>query len=177
MSLLVIVVVVVVVVVAVLLVLAATKPDTFHVQRANSIKAAPEKIYPFINDFHNWSYWSPYEKLDPTMRKTYTGAANGKGAVYGWEGNNKAGKGRMEITDTSLPSKITIKLDFVKPFEGHNIAEFVLEAKGGSTTVTWAMHGPNSYLGKLMSVFISMDRLLGKEFENGLANLKAVAEK
>lgn len=111
------------------------------------------------------------------MRKTYTGAANGKGAVYEWEGNNKAGKGRMEITNTSLPSKITIKLDFLKPFEGHNISEFALDAKGDSTNVTWSMHGPNSYMAKVMSVFVSMDRLLGKEFENGLSNLKGAAEK
>ena len=110
------------------------------------------------------------------MKKTYTGPAKGKGAVYEWEGNSKAGKGRMEITET-LPLKIVIKLDFMKPFEGHNVAEFLLDGQGDSTTVTWAMHGSNSYMAKMMSVFLSMDRLLGKEFENGLASLKTAAEK
>jgi hypothetical protein len=177
MSLLWIIVIAIVVLVAALLALAATRPATFRIQRATIIQAPPDKIYPFINDFHNWVHWSPYEKLDPTMRKSYTGAASGKGAVYEWEGNSKAGKGRMEITDTSTPSRVVIKLDFLKPFEGHNISEFALDGKGNSTQVTWAMHGPNSYMAKMMSIFMSMDQLLGKEFENGLANLKAAAEK
>ena len=158
-----------------LLGLAATKPDTLRVQRATSIKAPPEKIFPFIADFHLWGAWSPYEKLDPTMKRTYTGAVNGKGAVYEWEGQGKAGAGRMEITQTS-PSKVTIKLDFIKPFEGHNIAEFALEPSGGSTNVTWAMHGPNPCLAKVMSVFLNMDSMIGKDFETGLANLKTIAE-
>ena len=177
MSLLWIVVIAVVAVVAALLALAATRPATFRIHRAAVIQAPPERIYPFISDFHNWVYWSPYEKLDPTMRKSYTGSANGQGAVYEWEGNSKAGQGRMEITDTSAPSRVIIKLDFLKPFEGHNISEFSLDGKDNSTQVTWAMHGPNSYMAKAMSIFISMDQLLGKEFENGLANLKAAAEK
>ena len=168
---------VIAVVLIVVLMLAASKPDVFRIQRAATVKAAPGKVFPSINDFHNWAAWSPYEKLDPTMRKSYTGSANGKGAVYEWEGNSKAGKGRMEITDTSTPSRVVIKLDFLKPFEGHNISEFALDGKGNSTQVTWAMHGPNSYMAKMMSIFMSMDQLLGKEFENGLANLKAAAEK
>jgi uncharacterized protein YndB with AHSA1/START domain len=134
----------VVVLLAALLVFAATKPDTFRVQRATSIKAPPEKIFALINDFHSWGTWSPYEKIDPTMKRTHSGAANGKGAAYEWEGNSKVGKGRMEVTDTSPSSKITIKLDFVKPIEGHNTAEFTLEARGDSTNVTWVMHGPKS---------------------------------
>jgi uncharacterized protein YndB with AHSA1/START domain len=169
--------IIVVVLLAALLGFAATKTDTFRVERATFIKAPPEKIFPLINDFHGWSSWSPYEKLDPAMKRTFSGAVNGKGAVYEWEGNNKAGKGRMEITDTSSPSKVTIKLDFVKPFEGHNIAEFTLEAKGDSTNVTWALHGPTPYIAKVMGIFVSMDRLLGKEFETGLGNLKALTEK
>jgi uncharacterized protein YndB with AHSA1/START domain len=166
----------VLVLLAALLGFAATKADTFRVERATFIKAPPEKIFPLINDFHGWSSWSPYEKLDPTMKKTFSGAANGKGAVYEWEGNNKAGKGRMEITDTSAPSKVTIKLDFVKPFEGHNIAEFTLEAEGDSTDITWAVHGPAPYIVKVMGIFVSMDRMLGKDFETGLGNLKALTE-
>ena len=166
-----------VVLIAALLIYAATKPDTFRVQRAASINAPPEKIFPLINDLHSWGAWSPWEKMDPAMKRTYSGAASGKGAVYEWEGNNKVGQGRMEITDTSPPSHVTIKLDFVKPFEAHNIAEFTLEPKGDSTNVTWATHGPQSYVAKAMTIFFSMDSLVGKEFEAGLANMKAIAEK
>jgi hypothetical protein len=167
--------IVVVILVTALLGFAATKPDALRVQRVTSIKAPPEKIFPLIKNFRRWGAWSPYEKLDPTLKITYTGAVNGKGAVYEWEGQGKAGAGRMEITDTS-PSKITIKLDFIKPFEGHNIAEFTLEPNGGSTNVMWAMHGPNPYLAKVMSVFLNMDHMIGKDFETGLANLKTITE-
>jgi uncharacterized protein YndB with AHSA1/START domain len=168
---------VIVVLLAAVLIIASTKPDTFRVQRATSIKAPPEKIFALINDFHSWSAWSPYEKLDPAMKKTLGGAASGTGAVYEWEGNSKAGKGRMEITQSSLPSRITIKLDFEKPMEGHNVAEFTLQSKGGATDVTWSMNGPAPFISKLFQVFFNMDTLIGKEFETGLANLKAIAEK
>ncbi len=168
---------IVVVLLAVLLAYAATKPDTFRVQRATRIKAPPEKIFALINDYRSWGSWSPYEKMDPAMKRTFSGAANGKGAVYEWEGNNKIGKGRIEITDTSPPSQVTIKLDFVKPFEAHNIAEFTLEPKGDSTDVTWAMHGPSPYISKVMSLFFSMDSMVGGQFVEGLTNLKTIAEK
>ncbi|MGZ8833008.1 MAG: SRPBCC family protein [Thermoanaerobaculia bacterium] len=171
------IVTVVVVLVAALLIFAATKPDTLRVERTASIKAPPEKIFPLVNDFHNWSSWSPWEKRDPAMKRTYSGAAVGKGAVYEWDGNNQVGKGRMEITDTTAPSRITIKLDFMEPLEGHDIAEYTLEPQGDSTKVTWVMHGPNRFIGKVISVFISMDKMIGKDFETGLANLKIMAEK
>jgi hypothetical protein len=157
--------------------LAASKPDTFRVQRATSIQASPEKIFPLINDFHGWTSWSPWENIDPAMKRTYGGAEKGKGAVYEWEGNNKVGKGRMEITEAIPPGKVTIKLDFIKPFEGHNIAEFTIEPKGNATDVTWAMYGPNQYLSKLFQVFMNMDNMIGKQFAQGLANLKGIAEK
>jgi len=172
-----IVALVVVVLIAGVLIAAATKPDTFRVQRATSIKAPPEKIFALINDFHSWGSWSPYERLDPTMKRTYTGRANGKGSVYEWEGNRNVGKGRVEITDTTPPSNVTIKLDMVKPFEAHNIVEFTLEAKGNSTNAKWAMDGQNSYMAKVMSLLFSMDSMVGGQFEEGLANLKTVAEK
>lgn len=155
---------------------AATKPATFRVQRTRKIQAPAEKIFPLIEDLHNWTEWSPYEKLDARLKKTYGGAPNGKGAVYSWTGNRKAGEGRMEIVDASPSSRVVIKLDFLKPFEGHNTAEFTLEPDGGSTNVTWAVHGPQPYGLKVMTTFFSMDRLMGKEFEAGLANMKAVAE-
>src|SRR6478609_3719084 len=119
-----IIAIVIAIAIAIVLILAATKPDTFSVQRATTVKAPPEKIFPLINDFHQWGSWSPYENKDPAMKRSYSGATSGNGAVYAWEGNNNVGSGRMEILDASAPSKIVIKLDFFKPFEGHNTAEF-----------------------------------------------------
>ncbi len=168
--------VIAVVAIAAVLAYAATRPDTFRIQRATSIQAPPEKIFPLIDDFRNWGSWSPWEKMDPALKRAYSGPASGKGAVYEWEGN-KAGKGRMEIVDAPPPSRVTIKLDFLKPFEAHNIAEFTLTPRGGTTDVTWAMHGPNLFIGKVMSLFFDMERMVGKDFETGLANLKAVAER
>ncbi|MEO8626665.1 MAG: SRPBCC family protein [Betaproteobacteria bacterium] len=169
--------IVIVVLIAAVLIYAATKPDTVSVERSTNIKAPPGKIFPLIDDYHNWFAWSPYEKLDPEMKRTYAGAASGKGAVYEWQGNSKAGAGRMAIADSSPPSKITINLDFIKPFETHNLVDFTLQPVGDSTNVTWAMHGPAPFISKLMQVFVSMDKMIGKDFETGLANLKAVAEK
>ena len=125
-----------------LLLFAATKPDTFQVQRTVTIKAPPEKIFALIGDVHRWGIWSPYEKLDPAMRRTLSGAADGKGSIYEWDSNSRAGRRRMEITDASPPSQVTIKLDFVKPFESHNTVNFTLRPQGESTNVTWAMQGP-----------------------------------
>ncbi len=166
-----------VVLVAALLAFAATRPDSFRIQRTASVNAPPEKIFESINDFHNWGSWSPWEKLDPAMKRTFGGPARGKGAVYAWDGNDKVGAGRMEIVESSPATRIAIKLDFARPMEGHNVAEFTLEPKGSGTSVTWAMYGPSPYLAKLMTVFVSMDSMVGKDFEAGLANLKAFAEK
>lgn len=159
-----------------LLTFAATRPDSFRVQRTLTIHAPPEKIYPLLEDFHRWNDWSPYQKLDPSMRRTLSGAERGKGAVYEWDGNAKAGKGRMEITNLSAPSRVTIQLDFTKPFEAHNTAEFTLQPRGETTDVTWAMYGPSPFATKLVGVFLDMDRMIGRDFEAGLANLKALAE-
>lgn len=169
--------VLVVVLLAALLGYAATLPDTFQVERSTTIDAPPEKVFPLVEDFHQWSAWSPWEKLDPAMQRTHSGAAHGEGAVYEWKGNSKVGQGRMEITDATSPSRVTIKLDFLEPFEAHNVADFTLQPQGNATQVTWAMHGPSPYLTKVMSVFASMDRMVGKDFETGLANLKATAER
>ena len=172
-----IIVIVLVVVIAAILGYAATRPDTFSVQRAASIKAPPEKIFPLIDDFHRWTVWSPWEKLDPDMKRTFSGSAAGKGAAYAWQGNSKVGEGRMEILDDPAPSKIVIKLDFIKPFEGHNITTFLLVPKGDVTDVTWTMDGPSPFVSKLIGVFMNMDKMIGNDFETGLANLKAAAEK
>jgi uncharacterized protein YndB with AHSA1/START domain len=159
------------------LIYAATKPDVLRVQRSTSIKAPPEKIFPLINDFQRWSAWSPYEKKDPSMKRTFSGAAQGEGAVYEWDGDKHVGKGRMEIAEASPPSRIAIKLHFIAPIEGQTVAEFTMNPKGDATSVTWSMHGPNRYIGKVMQVFFDMDQMIGKDFEAGLANLKSVAEK
>jgi uncharacterized protein YndB with AHSA1/START domain len=172
-----IIAVVLAIVIAIVLILAATKPNTFSVQRATTVKAPPERIFPLINDFHQWGSWSPYENKDPAMKRSYSGAADGKGAVYGWEGNKNVGSGRMEILDTSKPSKIVIKLDFFTPFEGHNTAEFTMLPQGDAINLTWLMHGPAPFMSKVMQVFINLDKMIGKDFEIGLANLKRLTEK
>ena len=169
--------IVVVVVIAGVLAFAATRPDAFRVERSVSIKAGPDKIFPYLDDFNRWAAWSPWEKLDPSMKRSFSGAASGKGAAYAWEGNSKVGAGRMEITDATAPTRLLIKLDFIRPFEGHNTAEYTLEPAGDTTKVTWAMFGPAPYISKLIGVFVSMDSMIGKDFEAGLANLKAAAEK
>lgn len=150
--------IVVVVLIAAVLIYAATKPDTFRVQRAASIKAPPEKIFALINDFNSWGAWSPWEKKDPAMKRTLAAVASGKGAVYAWEGNREVGQGRMEIMESSPPSKIAIQLDFVKPFETHNVVDFTLQPKGDATNVTWTMDGPSPYVSKLMGVFLAWTR-------------------
>ncbi len=160
-----------------ILIFASTRPDTFSVLRAASIKAAPEKIFPLINELNRWSAWSPYEKKDPAMKRSFSGAVSGRGAVYVWEGNKDVGQGSMEIMDASPPSRVTIKLDFIKPFEAHNIVEFALQPQGDATDVTWSMHGPMPFISKLIGLFVDMDKMIGKDFEAGLASLKAIAEK
>jgi hypothetical protein len=169
--------IVAVVLLAALFIYAATRPDVFRVHRVANIKAPPEKIVPLINDLHGFGSWSPYEKLDPAMKRTFSGAPSGKGAVYEWDGDKNVGQGRMEISDTSPPSKVTIRLDFLRPFEAHNMVEFTLAAKGDYTDVTWAMQGPVPYPAKVIHVFFDMDSMVGKDFETGLANLKSISEK
>ena len=164
--------------VAAVLAFAATKPDIFQVRRTIVVNAAPEKIYPYINDFKSWTAWSPYEKKDPAMKRTYGSATSGKGATYSWDGDNNVGSGSMEILDAPAPKRVTIKLDFSRPFEAHNTADFTFEpANGGGTQVSWAMTGPTPFFGKILHVFIDMDKMVGRDFEAGLANLKAIAEK
>ena len=165
------------VLIAAVLVFAATRPDTFRVQRSTTIKAQPEKIFRLVNDLHQWAAWSPYEKKDPAMNRTFTGSPSGKGATYEWDGNKNVGKGRMEIIDSVSPFKIEIKLDFIRPFEGHNIAEFTFAPRGDSTDVTWAMYGPAPFLSKLIGLFINMDSMIGNDFAAGLSNLKNLSEK
>jgi uncharacterized protein YndB with AHSA1/START domain len=170
--------IVVVLVIAGVLAFAATRPDDFTVQRSIAIKAEPARVYPLIVDFRHWPTWSPWEKLDPAMKRTLSGPPGRAGAVYEWDGSSKVGAGRMEVKDTNVPSKVLIQLDFIRPFEGHNMTDFTLARRADSgTDVTWQMRGPAPFVSKLMGVFVDMDKMIGKDFETGLANLKAVAEK
>jgi hypothetical protein len=158
------------------LALAATKPDELVVERSKTIKAPAEKIFPLINNLHNWTKWSPYEEKDPTMKRTFNGPESGKGALYEWSGNDQIGVGTMEITDSAAPSKVTIKLHFIKPFAGDNKVIFSLVPDSDGTKVTWMMHGPSPFMCKVMQVFINMDDMCGKDFAHGLDKLKKEAE-
>jgi uncharacterized protein YndB with AHSA1/START domain len=163
--------------VAVVLIIAAIKPDTFEVRRSATIKAPPDRIFPLINDYRQWAAWSPYENKDPQMKRTFGPVTSGKGATYAWDGDSNVGVGNMVIADAAAPSKITIKLNMLKPIEAHNDVAFTLVPQGDATTVTWAMQGPVPYFAKIIHVFFNVDKMVGGDFEVGLANLKTLAEK
>jgi uncharacterized protein YndB with AHSA1/START domain len=167
--------IVTIILIAAILAFAATKPNTFRLQRSVIINASPEKVFPFINDFHNWPHWGPQDKEDPSMIRSYAGSADGVGALCDWDSKGSAGKGRMKILDSVPPGKISIQVDFEKPFKAHNLNQFTLEQIGETTKVTWAMQGSNLYIVKLMSIFVNMDKVAGKHFESGLENLRTVA--
>jgi uncharacterized protein YndB with AHSA1/START domain len=156
---------------------AITQPDTFRVTRSLDMAAPPEKIYSVLSDFRRSGEWSPYEKLDPDMKRTFSGAAAGKGAVYEWDGDSNAGAGRMEIAEAVPAQSVTLRLDFRRPFEATNTVEYKLLPKGDTTQVSWDMHGPMPFISKVICVFVDFDRMIGKDFEAGLANLKALVEK
>ena len=168
---------VLVVLVLALLAFAASRPDNFRVERTTTVNAPPEKIFALLNDFRHWPAWSPWEKLDAAMSRSYSGPGSGEGAVYAWSGSGEVGAGRMRIIESTAPTRLVIQLDFTRPFSARHLAEFTIEARGGVTQLSWAMHGRSPLLSKLMQIFISMDRMVGKDFETGLANLKAEAEK
>lgn len=163
--------------IVVVLILAAMRPDTFSVQRATTINAPAERIYPLIADFRAWEAWSPWEKKDPDLTRSYSGAESGLGARYAWAGDKNVGEGSMEIVEANAPGRIGLKLDFLKPFEAHNNVVFALAPHGPATTVTWTMTGPTPFLFKILHVVMNMDKMVGGDFEAGLAALKAKAER
>ena len=169
--------IVLVVAVAAFLIYAAMQPEDFRIQRHTTVGAPPERIYPLITDFRGWGAWSPWETKDPAMKRTFSGAAAGVGAVYAWEGNKDVGTGKMTILEATAPGKVVIKLEFLKPFEATNTAEFTLDPQGDATAIHWAMYGKNNFLSKLVCVFMDMEKMVGPDFESGLAGLKALAEK
>ena len=162
-------------VVVALLVFIQMRPDRFHIERSAVVNAPGSAILPHINDFHAWPAWSPFEKIDPQLRRSYDGPASGVGAGYHWAGNSQIGEGSMKILE-STPSKVGIALEFEKPFKASNVATFTLVPAGTSTRVTWAMDGQNNFMAKAMGLFMNFDTTVGGEFEKGLASLKGIAE-
>ena len=162
--------------IAVVLIYAATRPDHFRIERSIRINAPADKVFALINDLHRHHDWSAWERIDPAMQRAHSGAASGVGAVYEWNGNKDVGQGRMEIIDSQPATLVRLKLDFIKPFEGHNQVDYSLRPEGDGTVVSQAMVGPSPYLSKLMGLVFNMGRMIGGKFEEGLANLKALAE-
>jgi uncharacterized protein YndB with AHSA1/START domain len=168
---------VVVVLMGLLLAFAVTRPDTFRVERSITVNAPPERVLAEVQDFHRWASWSPWEKLDPALQKTFSGSPSGVGAVYEWTGNQDAGRGRMEVIEVSPPTHLRIRLDFFAPFEAHNEVEFLLKPQGAQTVVTQAMYGPQPFIVKLMGLVFNMDKTVGGKYEEGLAALQATVER
>ncbi len=167
-----------VLVVAVLLGYAASRPDSFHVERSITIQAPADRLHPQINDLRRFNTWNPYLRKDPAMQGEYSGAVAGPGAVYAFHGNKEVGRGRIAITETSAPNSVTMQLDMLEPFEAHNVVRFTLVPEGeGATRVTWAMDGASPFMAKLVGVFLNMDQMIGRDFEAGLFHLKSLAEK
>ena len=166
---------VLVIIVLVVLGYAATKPNVVSYRRSAHIKAPPEKIRPLIDNFQNWKLWSPWERKDPNLHRMYDGPESGVGAIYSWSGNRNVGSGRMEILDAS-DARVRIKLDFITPFTASNIAEFTFTPQSAGTQVDWVMTGPNLFIGKVMGLFLDMDKMIGNDFEKGLADMKTAAE-
>lgn len=154
---------------------AATKPDTFHIERRAVVAAPPGAVFAQLDDLRRWSGWSPWERLDPTMERTYDGPPRGVGATYAWRGNGDVGAGRMEIVESRPSEKLRVRLEFLEPFEATNMATFTLAPRGDGTEVVWAMDGDNSFIGKVVSVFMDMDALIGQDFERGLESLREVS--
>jgi Polyketide cyclase / dehydrase and lipid transport len=165
------------IVIIALLVMASRRPDEFSVVRSIDLHASPNRIFAQINDFKSWAAWSPWEKLDPDMNRSFSGATSGEGAKYAWVGNKKVGEGSMEITRSVPSSNMQLDLHFLKPFKADNVTEFTLMPKGDVTNLKWEMRGRTPFMFKVMHMFFNMDKMVGKDFDAGLANLKAIVEK
>ena len=166
----------VVVVVGVFAVIVAMRPSDFRVERSAVVSAPAPVVFAQVNDLHNWDAWSPWAKLDPAAKQTFDGPRAGTGAAFAWAGNNQVGEGRMTITESRPYELIRFRLDFVKPFAVTNTAEFTFTPRGVQTAVTWSMSGRQNFMAKAFCMFMSMDKMVGGEFEKGLAQMKSVAE-
>jgi uncharacterized protein YndB with AHSA1/START domain len=162
--------------VVVFIAVVASRPSHFHIERSARMAAAPEVVFPFINDFHRWPSWSPWEKLDPGMQREYSGEPQGKGAAYDWAGNDEVGKGSMRIIESQPPSTVAISLEFKEPWQATNATLFSVSPEGGGSRVTWGMDGESNFVFKAVGLFMSMDEMVGKDFEVGLDNLSRVTE-
>src|SRR5262245_49842976 len=168
--------IVVAVIVAVFVIVVSLRPDEFRVARSATVAAPAAAAFEQVNDLHKWEAWSPWAKLDPVAKSHYEGPPSGVGAVFSWSGNNKIGEGRMTITESKPSELIKFKLEFLRPFKGTSTAEFAFERKGDQTVVTWTMLGRNNFMSKAMGLFVNCDKMLGGQFEQGLAQMKSVAE-
>lgn len=160
----------------VLIVVVATRPSEFRIARTTTIAALAPAVFAQVNDFHKWEAWNPWAKIDPAMRQTYEGAPSGIGAIYTWAGNHEVGEGRMTLTESRPSDLIGVRLEFLKPFKAANVAEFTFRPEGGQTVVTWSMTGRNNFMAKALHLVMNMDRMVGGQFEKGLAQMKAVVE-
>lgn len=164
------------VIIAVFIVVVALQPKEFRVARSATMSAPPSAVFAEVNDFHKWEAWNPWGKIDPAMKQTYEGAPAGVGAIYTWTSNHEVGEGRMTITESRPSDLIRIKLEFYKPFAATNMAEFTFTPDGDRTVVTWSMTGEKNFMAKAIHLFVSMDRMIGGQFEKGLAEMKAITE-
>jgi uncharacterized protein YndB with AHSA1/START domain len=160
----------------VFIIVVALRPKEFRVARSATISAPPSAVFAQVNDFHKWEAWNPWGKIDPAMKQTYDGAPAGVGAIYTWTGNNEVGQGRMTITESRPSDLIRIELEFFKPFAATNTAEFTFQPDGNQTAVAWSMSGEKNLMAKAIHLFVSMDKMIGGQFEKGLADMKAIVE-
>ncbi|MEX0703429.1 MAG: SRPBCC family protein [Planctomycetales bacterium] len=167
---------VVLVTAVVFVVVVAMQPSEFRVERTATMSAPPSAVFDQVNDFHNWEAWSPWAKVDPDARFSFAGPTAGTGAVFTWAGNDKVGEGRMTITESRPHELVRIRLEFLKPFESTSTAEFTFRPEGDQTAVTWSMFGENGFFAKAFCLFADMDKMVGGDFEKGLAQMKAVVE-
>lgn len=165
-----------VVIVIVFVLMVALQPSQYRVARSATISAPPAAVFAQVNDFHKWEAWNPWGKIDPAMKQTYEGVPSGVGAIYAWAGNNEVGQGRMTITESRPSDLIRIKMEFFKPFAGISAAEFTFKPEGSQTAVTWGMTGEKSFMAKAIHLFMNMDKMIGGQFEKGLADIKSIVE-
>jgi uncharacterized protein YndB with AHSA1/START domain len=164
------------VIVGAFVVIVALQPSDFRIVRSSTIAGPPATVFAQVNDFHKWEAWSPWAKLDPAAKSSFDGPAAGNGATFRWAGNEEVGEGSMTITESRPSDLIRIKLEFLKPFAATNTAEFTFKPEGEQTVVTWSMFGTNNFIAKAFCLFINMDKMVGGQFEKGLASMKSVAE-
>jgi Polyketide cyclase / dehydrase and lipid transport len=163
-------------IIVVFVIVVAMRPDDFRVTRTATMSAPPAMVFAQVNDFHKWEAWSPWAKLDPACKNSYEGSAAGTGAIFSWSGNNKVGEGRMTTLESRSNNLIRIKIQFLRPFKAINTAEFTFQAQGNQTVVRWDMFGKNNFMSKAFGLFVNFDKLVGGDFEKGLASLKSIAE-